>query len=242
MESAKKMENSMLTIEQVTPLEVTPAIAAHSVERPTLTVSPELMEELRTTAQMLASTDATFREALIQNPQATLAALIEMNSGSAYELQKGIEIKVLEQPKDATFIVIPSPDKAEGLNTDIARLSIESATNQELRDMLVTSPAKALGAFMTESGASISPSLNGSDITVHFEEAGELLLVVGQASSSGLSLVADGELLSKGQLDAYMSCCTCECCTARSCCTGDCCTAAGCCTWSSKCNGSSGCR
>ncbi len=225
----------MLLTERVQPTEANAAVAAQSTDRPTLTITPEQMNELRATAQMLASTDPAFRDALVQNPRDTLAALIEMNSGAAYELQETIDVVTLEQAENTVLVVVPSPDKAIALNTELAKLSLEVANSPEARSALMASPREVLESFLEANGSSAVTLPADKEVKVRLEDGGELIVVVPQASSSPGMSVATGELLSASALEMHMSCLTCHCTTAASCTTGGCCTASGCSTWSSSC-------
>jgi hypothetical protein len=232
----------MLTPEKTQPSETLSASGAAIASHPTLTMKPEQIEELRATAQMIASTDPAFHAALVQNPQATLGALIDMNSGGRYELQKGIQVAVLEQTPGTAFVVVPSPDKAEGLSSELAKLSLQVASNPEFGAALVQSPRRALEQFFGGSGSMGSALGEAQDIKVFFEQADELLLVASAVGLSSTSGVEDLELLSSGELEKHMSCSTCECSTCKTCSTDTCFTASNCSNWSFDCFLSTGCR
>jgi hypothetical protein len=225
----------MLTLEKTQRSESLSASGADVASHPTLTMKPEQIEELRATAQVIASTDPAFHAALVQNPQATLGALIDMNSGGRYELQKGIQVSVLEQTPGTAFVVVPSPDKAEGLSSDLAKLSLQVASNPEFGAALVESPRQALEQFFGGSGSMGSALGEAQDIKVFFEQPNELLLVASAVGSSSTSGVEDLELLLSGELEKHMSCSTCDCYTSRSCLTAHNITALGCDSWSASC-------
>lgn len=225
----------MLTTEVTTRTLGATAVVHESLTRPALAIAPDQMEELRATAGVLASTDPAFSAALVRDPRQTIAALIELNTGGAYELQSGLNIVALQQPENASFVVIPSPDKAATSNTELAKLSLEVASNPRLREALLSSPAEILESFLRGDGASNGTLTTDKNIKVFLEDAGEVLIVIPQASAASSASVASEELFTRADLEAHMSCHTCDCHTAKSCHTGTCHTAAGCHTWSSSC-------
>lgn len=225
----------MLITDHVRTTEADVAVATEPVTRPTLTIAPEQMDELRTTAQMLASTDPAFRAALVQNPGETLASLIHMNSGAAYELQKTIKVIALEQAEDTVLVVIPSPDKAVVSNSALAKVSLEVANNPELRSTLLASPREVLEGFLKANGDEASALPSNKTIKVVLEDGGEFIVVAPQTTSPSTISTTDGELLSAGKFETHMSCITCHCITNSMCITGQCVTASGCITWSSNC-------
>lgn len=196
---------------------------------PILTVALEQLEDLRASVQTIAAIDTEFRAALVQNPRETIAALIAMNSGGAYELPKGLDVVVLEETPGATFVVVPSPDKVEGSQSELARLSREVASDPQLREALKLSPAETLQEQVDENGEPLIMIPPDHVIKIFCEDAGEILFVVPQAlGPSGLS-VATAELLSPS--DPSMETWA----------TWVCAGSAGTCQCTQQCNGSNGC-
>ncbi len=164
------------------------------------------MEELRTSAQTLASTDPTFRTALLRSPRGTLLGVIEQTSGARYELPKEIKVVALEQPEGIMLVVVPSPDKAAASNTELAKLSLEVLRNPELRASLTISPRETLEAFLGANGSSGASLPEDKIIKVIVEESEECIVVVSPSKSSSTLLVANAELSAEQARDRMMWC------------------------------------
>lgn len=177
---------------------------------PTVTIAPAQLDDLRASVQMIAATDKEFRTALLHNPRETVAMLVEMNSGGAYELQKGLDVVVLEEGPGATFVVIPSPDKVEGSESELARLSREVAIDPQLREALKRAPAETLQEFAIEHARQLSMLSADHGIKVFCEDAGEILFVIPAAGPTSAASIAAEELLPSGEI-VCGSAGTCQC-------------------------------
>jgi len=179
------------------------------------------LDDLRTEARILSATDADFRRELVADPRGTLAGLVTHNSLGLYGLSANLHIKVLEDTADKVHIVIPSADKAEVSNSEVATIAALVAQNPSLADELKVAPRETLARLLSEiTGESVELPTDVT-IAVVFEEAGELAIAVPHSASAGA--VALNELGSDEKLDlaATYSCHTCTCDSAHQlCCFG----------------------
>jgi hypothetical protein len=202
---------------------------------PVLPYPPEQIEAIRGTAQMLAGTDPTFREALLRDPSGTLGSLVSANSGGRYELQSNLKIVPYEQQEGFVTVVIPSLDKASEGAGNLATLSRACAEDPALRAALKESPVQALQEYLGSKAGAFVEVPAGNELQVLLEDAGELLVVVPPAPAAATAAIATEELVGDGGVEPHMTCPTCSCPSAGGCPTGGCPSAIGCPSYSWDC-------
>jgi hypothetical protein len=192
------------------------------------------LEELRTTVQNIAAEDAQLRAALLNDSKGTVSELVRLNTEGVYEVSDSLNVIVLEDSDKVLNIVIPSIDKIEGMEGEIAEFARALSADPKLLAALKASPRETIEDFME--------SIDGEDlelptdraIKVVIEQSDELCIVLSEDTAKLPDLVAASEIGAPSKFDPHMSCFTCECFTKASCFTGDCFTASSCFTWSSS--------
>lgn len=202
---------------------------------PHMTISATELSPLRYDVAGIATIDPDFRAALIAEPLTTINQLVALNSGGSHTLSKNMEVIIVEDTATTMHVVIPSPDKAQGHNDELSKLSRALESSPELQAALESSPRETLQRYLE--------SINGKDIElptdrairVIREGAGELVIVTPPDTKKSAGEISASELKEPLHLEPHMSCFTCQCFTNGPCFTGSCFTASGCFSYSGDC-------
>ena len=127
------------------------------------------LEALRPLAQLAASQDSNFRQELLANPTAALQGMIRDQFGPGLSMPEGLSVRVLAEATDKNYVIVPSLDKVEGLDTQVANFARAIHADPALRDSFQATPAETVACFLREGGVdaelprNVTPVLEGSN-------------------------------------------------------------------------------